>query len=580
MDTSVDICNLTDWQKHTLRLMGDFEYCASNILRVQTVDARIDPFVLNVPQRVLSDIFYRIKKSRLLRVIILKGRRMGVSTFVSGRFYQKTSFFPNRYAMQITHEPQATDFLFRMVKRFYNYSPQQIRPEIVANNSKLLEFNNKSGTGLNSGFRVATSGKDDIGSGQLIHYLHASEFSKWDTNNTETLLTAVLQCIPKDGSVDTEVIYESTAKGMGGAFYDKFWNARYRYWVSKLDSDGKPLVIESLNEEANETNIETSVFLPWFCYEKNRLNIPFGFVLTKEERDLKELYGLDLEQIYWRRFTIANECRGDIRLFCQEHPSTPLEAFLSTGEPIFDNVKLDACIKSAKPTHSRYECSISNKQWNYDVAGRLKVWKEPAPYKYYIIGADVAEGIKGGDFSVAMVIDHVSGEQVAEWVGRIDPDEFAMVLIALGRRYNDALLAIERNNHGLTTVTWVVNDRYPNIYVEKVPEPPGPPRKRFGWLTNNQTRPAMLDNLIREFREGSDGIRSADLYKEMMFFKRQDNGKMESDSGKHDDRVMAFCIAKYVRQLVLPPPIKDTNTLRITKHNAMFYDKKGSLGWT
>lgn len=571
---------LTESQRYTLKLMYDFAFCSQAILRVQTTDAQIIPFALNGPQRILIEIFDRVKEVRPLRAIILKGRRMGVSTFISGRFYQKTSFFPNRYAMQITHEPQATDFLFRMVKRFYDFSPPQIRPERNANNAKLLEFNNKEGTGLNSAFRVATSGKEDIGSGQLIHYLHASEMAKWDAANTETLLTAVLQCIPKDGSVDTEVIYESTAKGMGGVFYNKFWDARYRFWVTKL-VDGKPVLVEEINEKASPENIETSIFLPWFCFEKNRLAVPVGLVLTQEEIELKEQYGIDDEQIYWRRFTIENECRKSVDIFNQEHPSKPSDAFLGTGDPIFDNNKLDKLAEDAPPPKIRYECIISLKQWRYSDTGQLRVWEEPSPTRSYIVGADVAEGLSGSaDFSCAYVIDHASGEMVAEWHGKCRPDEFALILIALGNRYNHALLAIERNNHGLTTVTWVCNDRYPNIFVEMIPEPPGPPRKRFGWLTDSKSRFQILDNLVKEVEENTHGIVSAELFREMMFFKRQENGKMEADAGQHDDRVMAYAIAKYVRTIIPLPAMRKDKRVDAVISGRDLRKTNRKLGWT
>jgi len=53
------------------------------------------PFKLNGPQKLLSHIFEAIQKDgRLLRVLILKGRRMGVSTYVAGRFYRKVVLCP------------------------------------------------------------------------------------------------------------------------------------------------------------------------------------------------------------------------------------------------------------------------------------------------------------------------------------------------------------------------------------------------------------------------------------------------------------------------------------------------------
>lgn len=68
-----------------------------------------------------------------------------------------------------------------------------------------------------------------------------------------------------------------------------------------------------------------------------RKPIPPGFELTEDELELKAKYGLDDEQLQWRRYTIRNDCGGDSRQFEQEYPSEPDEAFLLSGESIFDN---------------------------------------------------------------------------------------------------------------------------------------------------------------------------------------------------------------------------------------------------
>lgn len=544
--------NLSETEKHTLLMMVDFEYCAQAMLKVQTTDSTLVSFEVNGPQRILIDIFDRVKQERPLRAIILKGRRMGVSTLISGRFYQKTSFFPNKYAMQITHEPQATEFLFRMVKRFYDFSPKAHRPELRANNLTLLEFNNRDGTGLNSGFRVATSGKSDIGSGQLIHYLHASEAAKWDAKNAETLLTAVLQCVPKDGKTDTEIIYESTANGIGGMFYDKFWGARYRYWVEKLDDDGKPVIKKSINAAAPEINIETAIFLPWFCFEKNALPVPEGFKLNDEEVAYRDQYNLSDEQMYWRRFTIENECwRGNmeasLRIFRQEHPATPSEAFLGTGSPVFDNEELQRLKMAGIDPIARYMVHPDSSEVTKDKAGPLRVWEEPKVNKRYVIGVDVAEGLAVGDWSVIQVVDHASGEQVAEWHGKCEPYELARIAVAVAKRYNMALLAIESNNHGRSTIDAVLDMGYRNMWVDEIPDPPRRPRKRWGWRTDRNTKPRIIDSLIRDINEGTHGIKSRDLLDEMISYKRNDDGSTEAEYGRHDDRVMAYAIAKFVK---------------------------------
>jgi len=82
-----------------------------------------------------------------------------------------------------------------------------------------------------------------------------------------------------------------------------------------------------------------------------------------------------------------------------------------------------------------------------------------------VIGADVGEGLAHGDASAACVLDLKTGEQVAELHGRIPPDRFARVLDALGRYYHRALLGVERNNHGHSTLNTLSHTcQYPNLY--------------------------------------------------------------------------------------------------------------------
>jgi len=564
----------------TLRSMkNQFLFFSKNILKVQTTRGKIVELILNDPQTILHYIVENIKRRRPVRIVALKARRMGFSTYFSARYYWRVSWNHNRYATQITHEPEATDALFKMIKRFYDFTPADMRPSTKYNNTRLLEFNTKDGRGLNSGFRVATAGKEDFGSGQLIHYCHLSETAKWPFETTESLLTSILQCVPDDD--ESEVVFESTAKGIGGAFYDRFWGARYRVWITKLDEKGNPVITEEVNTTAEADNIYTSIFLPWFVFEEYTLKAPDDFCPDKDEIKLIAQYGVTDNQLYWRRRTIANKCDGSIDIFNQEYPANPQEAFLGTGRPVFDNTKLFRYQESLPEPIANYECLTGTGQWMTTPTGRLSVWEEPKPGRFYIIGADVSEGLVKGDFSVADVIDHQTGRQVAQWHGHVDADVYAEILIALGKRYNMAWLGVERNNHGLTTVIWICNAHYPNVYAEMVPDPPGKPRKRYGWLTSSATRPLILDNIVREVREDSHGIMSRHTVEEMLSFKIQDNGRYEADGGRFDDRVMSIAIAKYLRQTIPLPAMKanDKNFFQDARTNHK-RAQRDNRGWT
>lgn len=573
-----------------VELDTDFVSYAPKILRIVTTKGTIVPFQFNGPQLILHRMLAMIEEAqRPIRIVILKARRLGVSTYFTGRHYHKISRNRNRYASIVTHEPEATDTIFKMVKRYYDHSPPEEQPSQRYNNARLLEFNTKDGKGLNSALRVATAGKEDFGSGQLIHLCHLSELAKWPEGNTESLLTSILQCVPDE--LGTEVAMESTAKGIGGLFYDYFWGARYRLFVSKLDVDGQAVIVEEVNENAPEDNLYTSLFIPWFCFEEYKADsLPADFKrVTKDSKDfekygdeveLADTYGLADNQLYWRRLTIANKCGGSQDIFAQEYPATPTEAFLGSGRPVFDVMKVKRLMEAAPKPETRYTCQIHSQQWLVDERGGLRVWKEPKPGRHYIVSADVAEGLEKGDFSVADVIDHMTGEQVAQWHGKPTPTDFAHILNALGKRYNEAWLAVERNNHGLTTVSWLVEMRYPKIYAEMVPDPPGKPRKRYGWLTDSKTRPMIIDQIIMEMAEDSHGIVCKETFNEMLAFKVQKDGKMEADLGMHDDRVISLGIAKYVRRkLALPAPGKPSHWKEPRKTGSKG-KKPNSMGWT
>ncbi|HAR46286.1 MAG TPA: hypothetical protein DCS05_09000 [Nitrospiraceae bacterium] len=585
------------------RYRTDFEFAAPRLLKVLNMKGKIVSFVLNGPQRVLNKIIEDIATRRLVRLILLKARRVGWSTLISARNFHKTSWNFNRLASQVTHEPDATEVLFGMVKRFYDFTPEWLRPSTRYNNARLLDFNTKDGKGLGSGFRVATAAKEDFGSGQLIHYFHGSEVSKWPEETVKDLITSVLQCVPDDP--DTEVIFESTAKGIGGEYFDRFWGARFRVKVVKMnppsldhlygyDAAGKYDVSraaeeieaaaeleEAINEHAKAENIYTAIFVPWFCFEEYQTKPypTFANDLTDEEKEIQKTYGLTLAQLYWRRLTIANKCNGSIDIFNQEYPDCPEHAFLAAGRPVFDNAKLMRLRNAVPKPVARYELAQSINQFISNPKGALLVWEEPKAGQNYIISADVAEGLEHGDFSSADVINHATGIQVAQWHGHTDPDLFAYVLAALGKRYNTALLAPERNNHGLTVVKWLHEIiQYPNLYVEMVPDPPGKPRKRYGWLTSSATKPMIIDVLVREVRDDCHGIACAATFDEMMAFKVQGNGKTEADRGRFDDRVISLAIGKYLRTAIPLPEAAIPD--HIKQREERTERKRSPLGWT
>ena len=181
------------------------------------------------------------------------------------------------------------------------------------------------------------------------------------------------------------------------------------------------------------------------------------FELTPEEEELQEKYSLDKEQLLWRRRKIAT---NGLDLFRQEYPSYPDEAFLTTGRPVFNSEQIIQQLDHTRDISERL--GLLGEEFAEDRRGELLVYRPIDPGEQYVIGADVAMGVRNGDYSVAQVLDSKK-RQVATWRGHVHPDYFADILLALGKLYNFAYIICENNSHGILTCTRLGKDHATQI---------------------------------------------------------------------------------------------------------------------
>lgn len=544
--------------------LSSFPDYARDLLRIQTKKSLLVPFVRNPVQEIKAKIKQDIRNNgRLLRLIILKARQFGISTDELMEMLWEASTHENRNCIIATHDPDSTDYLFRVVKRAHEHIPiDEWRPPKKASNAKVLIFE-----GIDSAIRVGTAGKDNLGSGTTVHRALLSELAKWPRTVVDAILTSLLQTIPK--TMDSELVIESTANGVGGEYHDLYWGARFQYEV--FLNRGKPDFRCRINPDASKDNEYSAVFIPWFCHEEYEMDPEPGFKRTDEEKALAKTYGLNDVKLQWRRHTIANECRGSIEKFHQEYPSNPQEAFLASGRPVFDVSKLYERISACPNPIAFYECITSVGQFvartpqvEGDTDGLLQVYGEPLAGVPYVVSADVSEGIeigKGTDFHSADVCEQLTGKQVAHWHGKCPPIEWAVILQFIGYRYNTAWLVPERNNHGTAVVGKLDELKYPSLYFEETPNPPHRPVKRYGWLTvggkMGDAKSLIIDGLVQAVNNNYDGIQCKDTLREMITFKHNKDGSMGAETGRHDDRVMSYAIGQHVRRrLPLPSGLR------------------------
>lgn len=505
------------------RFLEDFCFFCKHAIKIRTKDGKIVPLVLNkVQERFVDTVLRQWQTDGYIRVIILKARQQGLSTVVSAFLYWWLCQHKAQKGLVVAHKADSSRALFDLYRRFHQNCPELLKPSTAYSSRKELVFNE-----LDTGLLVATAGGEGIARGETITHAHLSEIAFWPPISAQENLNALLQSIPN--SRDSACFIESTANG---------YNLFYEMW----------------GEATSGRNGYVPFFSAWFESDEYRTLAPEGFEKTYEEIDLAEKYGLDDDQIYWRRVKIAQN--GD-DLFKQEYPANPDEAFLASGRPVFDPALVSPLLDAAPAPIKRM--AVEEGTLVEHSRGELLVYKGLDPNDVYTIGADVAIGVRNGDYSVAQVLNG-DKEQVAVWRGHIHPDAFASVLSALGYYYNSALIAPERNSHGLLTCVRLYKDlQYPNVFLD-VTEGQVADRDtlNIGFLTNVKTKPLVIDRLRAALRDGEIVINDQTTLREMLTYVVTESGAMEAEEGCHDDCILSLAIANHLH-LRRAVPITVTN---------------------
>jgi hypothetical protein len=314
----------------------DFEYYRPKFLTVRPrAGGERIPFVLNNAQTILHR---RIEAERtefgMVRALIPKARRMGVSTYIGGRYFQQTATQFGRRAQVVAHRSDSAAGLFREVKEFYNGLPLPIRPHISASNSYELVFDN-----LKSLYKVASAQGGDIGRSDDFHDLHLSEAAFFD--NTEDLSSGLLQTV--QALPGTEIAMESTGNGQSGMFFN---------------------MCEEAGRQQNKGPWRLH-FLPWSVMPEYRAGAdktqptPQGWKAPLEFEEYAKLHGLDRDQLYWfwtKNYDIATMNGGQAekihRLTRQEYPAIYSECFMADSTLDFFPASTVAAAMARKPNPS------------------------------------------------------------------------------------------------------------------------------------------------------------------------------------------------------------------------------------
>ena len=493
-------------RKKQKQYKSDFELFAKEQIRIITKNASqgFVPFTFNAAQASINEkLEAQLKKTGKVRAIVLKARQQGISTYCAARVFWKTYFTPYTRSVVMAHDSATSDALFNMSRNIIDNMEEP--PTLQKSNAKEILFEHNK-----SGYRLYTAGAKEAGRGTTPTIAHLSEVAFWQFD--EQILAGLFQGISQEN--ETEVILESTANGASGEFFRLFKGA--------------------LNGE----NEYVPIFLPWFITPEYRREAPEGFELTEEEEDLVENYSLDNDQLYWRRLKIAES--GE-KKFIQEYPASAEEAFLVTGNSVFDQ-EIIQMYEVKAPDYIRafdYETSYFEDNKN----GHLDMWKAPKFEDRFIIGADVALGV-GQDYSTAVVLNKEREVCALFRDNYVDPSVFGDILFYLGRYFNNALLAVESNSLGIATLNRLKQMNYVNLYYQtKAATLANDEGSKPGFRTTISTKPMIIGNLKRAIEEHDIEIHSDIIISELRTYVSADNGSTNALTGNYDDTIMALAIA-------------------------------------
>lgn len=469
-----------------------------------------------------------------VRIIVVKGRQVGISTWGCGRIYTRTRGVSNRNALIVGQLEETIEKLFRKIHYFeQNLDPKWKLPVKHLNKGQ-LEYN----APFNSQITLATAGSLSAGRSLTLQDVHLTECGhyKYGLNKFKGALEPSVPYKP-----GTSIIMESTTNGVGDDFHQQYQMAKEKkspYW---------PLFIPWQGDSALER--------PFRSQREQDAYLERAFAQYPELIDRQQHFKLSGPKIafYYDMLTSLN---GDLLLCQQEFPCSEDEAFVAGGATIFSVPLVDHYKMRTTPgvvfDPWQYESIEAVEHDEYIRKGQdpyIEIWKRPRRDRTYWISADSAGASEESDHSCVYVFDLVTQNICAKLYGRINPKPLAKLIEKIGRWYNYAQVVPEVDGTGVALLE-ELKEIYFNLYQQRKIEGYKTiilPNK-LGWETTQASRTLMIRHARQLLRERKDDakhfIPDADLVSELHTFVNRD-GKPQAANGCRDDMVMSWLIGVY-----------------------------------
>lgn len=396
------------------------------------------------------------KKQGRVRQYQLKARQGGFTTYHQARALHLIWSTVGIDCLTVADKQQRTEKIFEITNRAIRYFPPKLLHEMGSKRSHEVSFKD-----MESSFYTDTAGSGNPGMGMTIGRLHCSEFAHFE--NPRAVLAASSPAVVPDGTI----VLETTA--------------------SMFDSEPHEFWREAVNGE----NGYDAVFIPWWECDPDLYRMPLDEEdelghLSDEERHLMGTFGLNKEQIKWRR---ANMREYGVAYFLREYAEDPETCWMAAGELFYDADLLKWLLDRA-PADPEEDPRVKG----------LRHFRKVLPgVERMLIGADTAEG--GAKDSFAWNAEsYPSGTPMSTYRNnKITPEDFADELNKYARQHNFPILIIEKNLHGITVLRRLRDKhRYP---IERLfhrmthGQDNQRPTREIGWYTSAETKPLILDGV-------------------------------------------------------------------------------------
>jgi hypothetical protein len=485
-----------------------------NFLYIVNKDAQLQQLKANYAQQVLMDNWAN-------RMLLVKSRQLGGSTWILAWFFVEAMLIPGLTVAVVSHEAFATKRLMDKIDIFHKNLPSDFKIEMYHNSDYEKAFPN------GSTIYIGTAGQRAFGRGDTIHRALVSEEAHYA--NASKLLGGLSEAVPIHGYL----IRESTPLGESGHYYDS--------------------VQECLEGRSNYKLVP----LYWWYGEDYRIKRGAMMVpedergeleLTADEANLVLKQNLVEDQIRWRRWKIRDlKSNGNEAIWPQEYIESLDTCFIGTADKPFS--KVDA--ELLRWSMNGKECLRKE--------GILEIWKEPAALEKYIMWVDPCggEAVSKNDPHDGVILRiHAGGlEHVASFRSQMQTKPFAQELAQIGMKYNKALMVVERNGVGKSTLDMLVQVvRYPNLYmhIEKgetlrqsglgeMVKNTSKVSEKYGWTTTHDNKSRLVSDTIEAIRNGTVVSYDKDLVRQLRGLVFTNKGGIEASHGLHDDRAISFC---------------------------------------